>query len=222
MLAEGSPDLDQQVIGIVGGTGPQGRGLAARLAGSGLEVLVGSRDATRAATVASTIGGRTAGDSNQRVARLADVVLVTVPWEGHRDLLASLAPDLAGKTVVDCVNPLGFDKHGPFRLEVPEGSAAEQAAALLPHSTVTAAFHHLSAVTLLDPGTVALDSDVLVLGDDRAATDLVQILAGRIPGCRGVYAGRLRNAGQVEALTANLIAMNKRYKSHASVRVTDV
>ncbi|UMG94973.1 hypothetical protein [Nocardioides sp. TF02-7] len=93
---------------------------------------------------------------------------------------------------------------------------------MLPGSTVVAAFHHLSAVTLLDPEVASIDADVLVLGDDRKATDLVQALAGRIPGCRGVYAGRLRNAGQVEALTANLIAMNKRYKAHASVRITDV
>ena len=91
-----------------------------------------------------------------------------------------------------------------------------------PRATVTAAFHHLSAVILLDPEVTRIDSDVMVVGDDREATDLVQALAARIPGCRGVYAGRLRNAGQVEALTANLIAMNKRYRAHASIRITDV
>jgi 8-hydroxy-5-deazaflavin:NADPH oxidoreductase len=124
--------------------------------------------------------------------------------------------------VVDCVNPLGFDQRGAFGLPVEEGSAAEQAQHLLPDATVVAAFHHLSAVALLDDDVDSIDADVLVLGDDRAATDLVQELAGRIPGCRGIYAGRLRNAGQVEALTANLIAVNRRYKAHASLRVTDV
>ena len=85
-----------------------------------------------------------------------------------------------------------------------------------------AAFHHVSAVLLLDPAVEEIDLDVLVLGDDREATDVVQALASRISGARGVYAGRLRNAHQVEALTANLISINRRYKAHAGLRVTDV
>jgi NADPH-dependent F420 reductase len=212
--------LQGKVVGILGGTGPQGRGLATRFADSGLKVLIGSRDAARAQAAADEIGGSVGGDTNEQVARRADIVLVTVPWDGHRQQLVDLADALRGKLVVDCVNPLGFDKQGPHRLEVAEGSAAQQAAAVLPDATVTAAFHHLSAVTLLDREVATIDSDVLVLGDDRAATDVVQALAARIPGCRGLYAGRLRNAGQVEALTANLIAMNKRYKTHTSIRVT--
>ena len=214
--------LSGKIVGIIGGTGPQGRGLATRFAASGLKVLLGSRDAARAAELAANIGAGVDGDSNDQVARRADIVLVTIPWEGHRAQLAELADALRGKMVVDCVNPLGFDKQGPFRLEVDEGSAAEQARELLPDSTVVAAFHHLSATTLLDPDVATIDADVLVLADEREASDQVQALAGRIPGCRGIYAGRLRNAGQVEAFTANLIAMNKRYKAHASVRITDV
>src|SRR5664280_2346741 len=101
-------------------------------------------------------------------------------------------------------------------------TAAEQAAAVLPASRVVAAFHHVSAVLLLDPAVPTVDTDVLVLGDDRAATDLVQALASRVPGIRGIYAGRLRNARQVEALTANLISVNRRYQAHAGLRVTDV
>jgi NADPH-dependent F420 reductase len=149
-------------------------------------------------------------------------VVVAVPWEGHRELLEGLADALAGKVVVDCVNPLGFDKRGAYPLVVPEGSAAEQAAAVLPGSTVVAAFHHVSAVLLEDPEVTAVDLDVLVLGDDRAATDLVQALASVLPGVRGVYGGRLRNTHQVEALTANLISINRRYKVHAGLRVTDL
>ena len=147
---------------------------------------------------------------------------MAVPWDGHRELLEPLAADLAGKTVVDCVNPLGFDKQGAFSLSVEEGSAAQQAASVLPDSSVVAAFHHISAVLLLDDSVSSIETDVLVLGDDRDATDAVQALAGRIDGIRGVYGGRLRNAGQVEAFTANLISMNRRYKVHAGVRVTDV
>ena len=129
---------------------------------------------------------------------------------------------MAGKIVIDCVNPLGFDKQGAYALSVPEGSAAQQAASCLPESTVVGAFHHISAVLLLDASVESIDTDVLVVGDDRAATDVAQALARRIPGIRGVYAGRLRNAHQIEALTANLISVNRRYKSHSGIRVTDI
>ena len=85
-----------------------------------------------------------------------------------------------------------------------------------------AAFHHVSASLLADPAVERIDLDVLVLGEDRDAVALVQALACRIPNMRGLYAGRLRNAAQVEALTANLIAINRRYKAHAGIRVTDL
>jgi NADPH-dependent F420 reductase len=210
------------LVGIVGGTGPQGRGLARRLATGGVSVVLGSRSVERAQESAAGLGERVSAASNEECVRAADVVILAVPWEGHRDTVAALAADLAGKILVDCVNPLGFDARGPFVVPVEEGSAAQQAQALAPRATVVAAFHHLSAVTLLDEGVTSVDSDVLVLGDDRAATDLVEAIAARIQGCRGIYAGRLRNAGQVEALTANLIAINRRYKAHAGIRVTDV
>jgi NADPH-dependent F420 reductase len=129
---------------------------------------------------------------------------------------------LQGKIVVDCVNPLAFDAKGPYALRVPEGSAAEQTESLLPESRVCAAFHHVSAVVLADPAVSSIDLDVLVLGDDREAVGVVIALAGRIEGMRGVYAGRLRNAGQIEAFTANIIAINRRYKAHAGLRITDV
>ena len=160
--------------------------------------------------------------SNEDCARAADVVIVAVPWDGHGALLETLREALAGKIVVDCVNPLGFDKQGAYALPVAEGSAAQQAAGILADSRVVAAFHHISAVLLLDESVESIDTDVLVLGDDREATDTVQALAGRIAGIRGIYGGRLRNAGQVEAMTANLISMNRRYKVHAGIRVTDV
>jgi NADPH-dependent F420 reductase len=209
-------------VGVLGGTGPQGRGLALRFAAAGLAVTLGSRDAARAEAAAQALGHGVAGATNLDCAAAADLVVVAVPYDGHASLLADLAPVLAGKVVVDCVNPLGFDKQGAFALDVPEGSAAQQAAALLPDSRVVAAFHHVSAVLLEDPQVTSLETDVLVLGDDREATDLVQQLVGVVPGMRGIYAGRLRNARQVEALTANLISVNRRYKAHAGLRVTDV
>jgi len=209
-------------VSVLGGTGEQGRGLAQRLARAGQSVMIGSRTADRAQSIAAEIGSGVAGGSNEDAARFGDIVIVAVPWGGHRELLESLASSLVGKIVVDCVNPLGFDKQGAFALSVDEGSAAQQAASVLPDSSVVAAFHHISAVLLLDDSVSSIETDVLVLGDDRDATDAVQALAGRIDGIRGIYGGRLRNAGQVEAFTANLISMNRRYKVHAGVRVTDV
>jgi len=223
------PDsLSATTVAVLGGTGPQGRGLARRFAAAGLPVVIGSRSAERATETAQTLaeatGGNVTGADNAGASAAGDVVIVAVPWDGHGDLLKGLATALADKIVVDCVNPLGFDKWGAFVLDVEEGSAAEQAAALLPESIVIGAFHNVSAVKLEDPEVTEVDTDVLVLGEseNREACDLVQDLAGVIPGVRGVYGGRLRNAHQVESLTANLISVNRRYKAHAGIRITDI
>jgi len=220
-------DVTGLTVGVLGGTGPQGKGLALRWAKAGLAVIIGSRKAERAEATAEELRAKAGvfhvtGRDNAGCAAEASIVLVAVPWEGHRELLESLREPLAGKIVIDCVNPLGFDKQGPYALAVPEGSAAQQAEKLLPDSRVTAAFHHVSAVLLEDLDVSEVDTDVLVLGDDRDATDTVRALADAIPGVHGIYAGRLRNAHQVEALTANLIAINRRYSAHAGVRITDL
>jgi NADPH-dependent F420 reductase len=225
--------VEDLVVGVLGGTGPQGKGLAVRLAAAGQRILLGSRDAERAAEIATDVAARALpaagaaevsvqGGSNVDVAGAADLVIIAVPYDGHAAVLAELAAPLAGKVVVDCVVPMGFDELGAYVLDVPEGSVTQQAAALLPDSFVVGAFHHLSAVLLQDLSKPTLDGDVMVVGDDRSATDTVQALAGRLPGMRGVYAGRLRNARQVEALTINLVSVNRRYKAHAGIRVTDV
>ena len=210
-------------VGILGGTGPQGRGLARRLAAAGHPVIIGSRSAERAQQVAAEYAevGDVSGAGNAEAAS-ADLVIVAVPYAGHAELLGSLKTELDGKIVVDCVNPLGFDKQGPFALPVPAGSAAQEAQQILTGSTVIAAFHHVSAVLLDDLAVDHIAGDVLVLGEDREAVGEVCELATAIPGARGIYAGRLRNAGQIEALTANLIAINRRYKAHSSLMVTDL
>ncbi|SOD74425.1 reduced coenzyme F420:NADP oxidoreductase [Jatrophihabitans sp. GAS493] len=218
-------DVTALTIAILGGTGGQGQGLAYRFANAGVSVIIGSRDAERAHTAADELsgritGGRVTGASNAGAASAADVIVVAVPWEAHEKTLTGLVTELKGKIVVDCVNPMGFDERGPYPLLTDDGSAAEEAARLLPDSTVVAAFHHVSAVLLSDPTVSDLDLDVLVLGEERSATDTVQALAELLPGVRGIFGGRLRNAGQVEALTANLIAVNRRYKTHAGIRIT--
>ena len=224
------PDVSGLTVGIIGGTGDQGRGLAYRFARAGQTVLIGSRTAERATQAAAEIaalphvpgGAVVSGGDNEDVARRSDVVIVAVPWDGHAATVAALAGPLAGKIVVDCVNPLGFDKQGPYALDVAEGSAVQQAAALLPESRVCAAFNHVSAPLLADPEIDRIDLDVLIRTEDRELVGVVGALAARIPGMRGIYAGRLRNAHQIEAFTANLIAINKRYKAHAGIRVTDL
>src|SRR6476661_2810321 len=147
--------LAGRTVAVLGGTGPQGRGLARRFAAAGVPVVIGSRSAERAqqaaAELAGATGGAVTGRDNAGAADAGDIVVVAVPWDGHAELLKEVASRLAGKVVVDCVNPLGFDKQGPYALPVEEGSAAQQAAVLLPDSTVVAAFHNVSAVLLDDP-----------------------------------------------------------------------
>jgi NADPH-dependent F420 reductase len=224
------PDVSGLTVGIIGGTGDQGRGLAYRFARSGQRVLIGSRSAERAAQSAKEIAGlpgvpadaEVTGADNAAVCAEADVVIIAVPWDGHGETVAALREPLVGKVVIDCVNPLGFDKQGPYALRVSEGSAVQQAAALLPSSRVCSAFNHVSAPLLADPEVERIDLDVLICTEERELVSTVAALAARIPGMRGVYAGRLRNAHQIEAFTANLIAINKRYRAHAGIRVTDI
>jgi NADPH-dependent F420 reductase len=217
------PDASWVRLAVLGGTGPQGRGLARRFALAGHSVVLGSRNAEKAQQVANDLAdaGDVRGAGNASATADADVVIVAVPYDGHAELLTALRESLAGRIVVDCVNPLGFDKKGAYPLTVPEGSAAEQAAALLPRSRVTAAFHHISAKRLL-AGSDDIVTDVLVVGDDLVAKDTVIALACAIPGLRGLDGGSLRLARHVEALTAVLIAVNKRYEAHAGMRLTDV
>lgn len=220
--------IDDLALGVLGGTGAQGRGLALRWAASGLDVVLGSRDAERAEQAAAELNEQLSGVAgaatvrgmgNLDAATAADVVLVAVPYAAHEPTLADLVEALDGKIVIDCVNPLGFDKNGAYVLDV-AGSAAEEAQAILPGSRVVGAFHNVSAVILEDLSITDVDTDVLVLGEARDDVALVQQLADRIPGVRGRFGGRLRNVGQVEALTANLIAINRRYKTHAGIRIT--
>lgn len=211
------------VVGILGGTGPQGLGLGRRFADAGIPVVLGSREASRAAAAAAGLAAEglpVRGAGNADAAAAGAMVIVAVPYPGHRELLQGLAEPLRGRIVIDCVNPLGFDDRGPHALDVAAGSAAAEAAGVLPGARVVAAFHHVSAVLLCDASLADVDTDVLVCSDDRAAADLVVALAGVVPGMRGVYAGRLRLAGAVEMLTANLIAVNRRYRAHAGVRLT--
>lgn len=213
----GQQTPSDRTIGVIGGTGALGRGLAVRLAAAGHQVRIGSRDPARAKAAAEELHEGISGVPNAEACR-SDLVFIAVPWAAHDKTVGALRNELDGRLVVDCVNPLGFDERGPFALTVEAGSATQQAQALLPDSTVVGAFHHISAELLLAGGE--MDTDVLVVGDERGAVSQVIELVDSITGLRGVFAGRLRNAGQVEALTANLIAINRRYRVQSGVRVT--
>lgn len=217
-------------IAVIGGTGPQGRGLAYRLVLAGHEVTIGSRDASRAADKASEIAEAAlqtrletvsvSGDENLAAAGNAENVLLAVPYEGHDDLVSSLAPALAGKIVVSCVNPLGFDEKGPYALDVADGSAAEEGQRLAPDARFVGAFHHVSAVNLWKHRGPLADEDVLVCGDNDEANNIVADLAKAVTGHRGVIAGDLRLARELEPLTGVLISINKRHKVRSGIRIT--
>ncbi|MEU2599057.1 NADPH-dependent F420 reductase [Streptomyces hirsutus] len=219
-------DFSSAVIAVVGGTGPQGKGLAYRLARAGHPVVLGSRDAGRAAEAAEAlralpgVAAPIEGTGNEDAVRQAGTVLLAVPYQGHAELVTSLADGLAGKVVISCVNPLGFDKGGPYGLPVAAGSAAEEAAGIVPSATLVGAFHHLAAPLLLDPEADLRHEDVLVCGDDADAKARVLALAADVTGGRAVDAGRLRLAAQLEPLTAVLISVNKRYKTRSGVALT--
>lgn len=217
--------LTPRTVAVIGGTGPQGRGLAYRLSRAGHLVRLGSRDAGRAAEAAAEIAalpgaGEVSGASNEAVAGDSDIVLLAVPYDGHAELVASLEPVLRGRLVVSCINPLGFDKQGPYGVDVPAGSAAEEAAGIVPDAVVVGAFHHLAAPLLLDPEADLSHEDVLVCGDDGEAKAIVIELAADVTGGRGVDAGRLRLARQLEPLTAVLISVNKRYRTRSGIALT--
>ena len=218
-------------IAVLGGTGALGRALALRLARGGHPVVLGSRDATRAgaaadelrATLAAVgVEARVEGAANEEAAAAGEIVLLATPWDESGASIAALAPALAGRLVISCINPLGFDTRGPYGIAVAEGSAAEQVAALLPASTVAAAFHHLSAPSVGDLDRDLSGEDVLVCGDDAAARARVVELAAAVTGRPGVDVGALRQARVLEPFTAVIIAVNKKYRTRAGVLMTHV
>jgi NADPH-dependent F420 reductase len=202
-------------IGILGGAGKEGRGLAMRWARAGHFVVIGSRDEARAVAAATELSARAgktiAGGSNVNAAA-CDVVVVSVPYGAQQATLESLKAQLEGKIVVDLVVPLVPPAVSKVHLP-PGGAAALEAQATLgPGVKVVGALHHVSS-TLLDELDRPLDEDVLVVGDDGAAKDTVIGLVNSL-GMRGLDAGALANAVALEAMTPVLIYMNKKYKRH--------
>lgn len=212
-------------IGVLGGTGPLGRGLALRLAQAGYTAVLGSRDPQRAEGKAKELRAKHGlgeavlrGAGNDEAAG-ADVVVVAVPFDGLEATLEAIGPALAGKVVISCVNRLGFDELGPHPIPVAGGSAAELVASIAADSRVVGAFHHVPAARMRR-GEGEIGMDVLITGDDESACATVTELVEAIPGMRAVRAGPLRLTRPLEELTAVVIDVNRRYGAAAGVRIT--
>ena len=214
------------MIGFLGGTGAEGRGLALRLGLAGEPVMIGSRDAARAEEAAQSLKALRSlsevhGGLNEEVAHRADVVFITVAYAGQRALLEALKGQLDGKVVVDTVAPVAVSRGRFYTLAVEEGSAALQAQALLPGSRVVAAFQTVSAQELLDY-TIDVEGDVITCGDDGEAKRLVMELAQRIPSLRAIDGGSLESSHYVEGITALLLNINRLYKAHSTIKIAGV
>jgi len=216
-------------IAILGGTGPEGLGLANRLARAGEQIVIGSRDAARAEGAARQLSERIGtkviveGTDNATAVAQCEIVVLTLPFSGQAALLKSLKNMWkAGTIAIDTSVPLAATVGGAATrmIGVWQGSAAEAAQELLPQNvSLAAAFHNLGAELLA--GDAPIDCDVLVCSDDEKAKQVAMELAGKIPGVRGVNGGKLENARIVESITALLIGLNIRYKVHgAGVRFT--
>jgi len=216
-------------IAIIGGTGPQGRGLAFQWAKAGETVIIGSRDDKRAEATAQELahnigsGAKIRGSENSAACAATDVYVLTVPFDGQAELLKQLKPAMkAGSILIDATVPLAATVGGrPTRvLGVWQGSAAQQSAELVPKGvTVVGAFHNISAELL--SGNADIDCDVIVCSDDENARKIASDLAEKIPGVRAIDGGKLENARIVEQITALLITLNIRHKVHsAGIRIT--
>ena len=215
------------MLAFLGGTGPEGKGLALRLAMAGEAVIIGSRDATRATTAAGELaqlapGVRIDGASNADAAQAADVVFLTFPYEGQRPTLEQLQEPLQGKVVVDVIAPMQFQRgRGASAVEVAAGSAAQEAQERLPDSLVVAAFQNASAEELQQPDAV-MDGDVVVCSDHQEPKALVMELVRKIPQLRPVDGGSLANAKYVEQITPLLVNINRIYRIHAGIKIVGI
>ncbi|CAB4858859.1 MAG: NADPH-dependent F420 reductase [Actinobacteria bacterium] len=214
-------------IGILGGTGPAGRGLAVRAALAGHDVILGSRDAQRAQETAQMILDANQGATlsieggDNEAATNADLIVLATPWEGAVSTIKALSGQLEGKSVVSMVNALMKEGREMLPLYPPRGSMAGQVAAALPGSEVAAAFHHLPAKEMenLDSG---LEADVLVCGDSVRAKETTIELINSMAGLRGLDAGSLAQASPIEAFTAVCITLNIRHKAHSTLRLAGI
>jgi NADPH-dependent F420 reductase len=208
-------------IGILGGTGPAGRGVAVRLASGGYDVVLGSRDADRAQECAEALVARgiesVTGAANEAAAE-CDVVVVATPWDSAVATVSALRAQLKDKTVISMVNALAREGRELVPIYPPRGSMAAQLAFALPNSAVVGAFHHLPAAMMEDLES-ALDADVVIFSDHDDARQQVAAIVDAMPGLHAVVAGSMSLASATEAFTAVCISINIRHKAHSYVKL---
>ena len=214
------------MLAFLGGTGPEGKGLALRFALAGEEVVIGSRDGNRARETAEALqelapGAAISGDENSVAAQRGDTVFIAVPYVGQKPLLEQVEEHLTAKVVVDVVAPLAVTKGRARAVTVEDGSAAMEAQQILPDSYVVAAFHNISAAELVIPHKV-VDGDVVVCSDHQEPKELVMGLVRKIKDLRPVDGDGLENAKYVEQLTALLLNINRIYKAHSMIKIVGV
>lgn len=215
------------VIGVIGGTGPQGRGLAARWARAGYPIRIGSRTAGKAEDVAAKVrerageGVEVEGGENLPVAEAADIVVITVPYSAQEATLRELRDAIGDKLVVNVVNPLEFDDVGPKAIAVEAGSAAEESKELLPDARIVSAFHDVPAARLWNVDE-PVACDVLICGDDPDANHRVAHLAADIPGMWGIDCGPLRNSAHIENMTPVILFVNRYYGIKAGLKIDGI
>lgn len=220
------PGSEFHQLGFVGGTGPEGKGLALRFAQAGYAVAIGSRSGPRANEAVAEIrdalpGSDVSGGANDQIATQADLVFLTIPYSAIQGTLPDLTDALRTKIVISTIAPVEFRDGRPVALRVEAGSAAEEVQAALPESRVVSGFQTVDAHRLqhLDQ---ALDTDVIVCSDDVEARRAIVQLANVIPGLRGLSGGRLAASRYVEECTALLITLNRIYKAHSGIRFTGI
>ena len=216
------------MISIIGGTGPEGKGLGLRLAMAGEKVFIGSREEPKGQEVAQQIkeieGVRNItveGGSNFNAAKMGDIIIISTPYSGHKQTLMDYASLLKDKIIIDVVVPLSFSKGKISTLPISEGSVAEEAQEILKESSVVGAFHNVSAEDLLIPNK-KMDCDVIVCSNNQDSKKTVIQLTEKILGLRGIDGGGLHNSKYVEDFTALLININKIYKTHSSIKISGI
>ena len=216
------------MLAFLGGTGPEGKGLALRLALGGESIVIGSRDGDRASAAAAELTGMInghvsiEGTDNLNAAKQAEAIFLTVPYDAQRPLLEQLNETLDGKIVINVIAPMTFERGvGASSVDVQAGSAAQEAQELLPNSFIVSAFQNVSAEELLDQA-VNMEGDVIICSNHKEAKELAFDLTNKIPTLRPIDGGGLANSKYVEQITPLLVNINRIYKIHSGIHVVGI
>lgn len=216
------------MLAFLGGTGPEGKGLALRLALAGESIVIGSRDGDRASAAAAELTGMInghvsiEGTDNLNAAKQAEAIFLTVPYDAQRPLLEQLNGTLDGKIVINVIAPMTFERGvGASSVDVQAGSAAQEAQELLPNSFIVSAFQNVSAEELLDQA-VNMEGDVIICSNHKEAKELAFDLTNKIPTLRPIDGGGLANSKYVEQITPLLVNINRIYKIHSGIHVVGI